>query len=160
MLVVLFIVHLCCYPFHIGVVVLVTYMCYCSYHVMLVFLLHWLCCSSHVILLLLSLGVVILLTLVFSFFQHNVVVIFALVLRYLLAQPLLLLYLHWCSGTYWPNLYCCSSHIGVIVLFTLVSLLFPWLVWYFPLFALCKLELGTLLRGQLVAPRSLFSTMK
>jgi len=141
MLVVLLIVHLCCYPFLIGVVV----------HFMLV-LLHWPCCSSHVILLLLSLSVVTFFTLVFSFFQHGVVVLFALVFRYLLAQPLLLLFSHQCSSTYWPNLYCCSSHIGVTLVFTLVILFFPWLVWYFPPLALCKLELGALLRGEIVAP--------
>jgi hypothetical protein len=117
--------HWCCCSFHVSVVVFLTYMCYCPYHVMLVFLLHWPCCSSHVILLLLSFGVVILLTLVLSFFQHGVVVLFALVLRYLLAQPLLLLSSHRCPGTYWPNLYYCSSHIGVIVIFALLSLLFP-----------------------------------
>jgi len=91
--------HWCCCSFHVNVVVFVIYMCYCPYHIMLVFSLHWPCCSSHVILLLLSFGVVILLTLVFSFFQHGVV-FFALVLRYLLAQPLLLLSSHWCLSTY------------------------------------------------------------
>jgi hypothetical protein len=78
MLVVLLIMHLCYCPFRISVVVLVTYMCYCSFHIMLMFFLHWPCCSSHVILLLLSLGVVILFTLVFSFFQHDDVVFFCI----------------------------------------------------------------------------------
>jgi hypothetical protein len=46
------------------------------------------------------------------------------------------------QGTYWPNFCYYSFRANVVVVLTLVLLLFPRLIWYFPaLLALCKLEL-------------------
>lgn len=108
-------------------VVLACYCCFCS------IVLRWCWCFALVLLfcplvLLFHIGVVIL---------HVGAMVFRVIidvshwwcyfvaLMYLLAQTLLLLFSCWCYY------------------FMLVSVLFPWLVWYFPPLALCNLELGT-----------------
>jgi hypothetical protein len=102
-------------------------------------LLALMCYSFHVTLLFFSCCCIVFLTLpllLFSWcpcwFSHIVVLLFSCYIAALLTLSFLS---HWCCqswSTYLPNSWCCYFHIIIIVIFALVLMLFPWLVWYFP----------------------------
>jgi len=104
---------------------------HCSSHVTTMLFLH--CCLSFFMLLCLLclhyyLALLVLLPL---FFSHFCFTLFTMLPHSShIAIPSVV---HWSSGTYWPSFWCHSFHI-IIILFTLLLPLSPWLVWDFPSF--------------------------